>query len=145
MEEKDIPTFDNEQAREFAKSVSDKDFFAYTMRAICTYAKLISWEMYTTGSRLHNVMEHHLDYSAFCTAYMAKEQVSLAESQKQLAEQQTKIAERQEDIAKRIEQGSDRTMKLTKRITCLTYVLVAVGIITFVAVCVQIAIEKKWL
>lgn len=76
---------------------------------------------------------------------MTVRQLAVAEAQKQLAESQTIIAQRQEEIAKRIEQGSDRTMKLTQRITWLTYVLVAVGIITFVAVCVQIAIAKQWI
>jgi hypothetical protein len=81
----------------------------------------------------------------FCNLYMLKEQLAIAEAHKQLAEKQTQIAGRQERIAQRIEQGSDRTMKLTKRITCLTYALVAVGIITFVAVCVQIAIQMHWI
>ena len=84
-------------------------------------------------------------YSTLANLQLAKEQVAIAEAQKQLAEQQTKIAERQEGIAGRIEQGSDRTMKLTQRITCLTYVLTAVGITTLIAVCVQIAVAKDWL
>jgi len=84
-------------------------------------------------------------YSTLCSLYISRSLLSLAKEQTCIAEEQTKIAERQEAIAKRIEQGSDRTMKLTRRITALSYVLVAVGIITFVAVCVQIAIEKHWL
>ena len=143
--ESEIQELNNEDATAFAETATDEQWFAHILRGYYLLARECPLVFSIDGNRrgLARVQKERL--LPFCNLYMAKEQVAIAEAQKQLAEQQTKLAKQQKDIAKRIEHGSDRTMTLTQRITCLTYVLAGVGIITFAAVCVQIAIQMQWI
>lgn len=135
----EINTNDLNKAGEYAKTATDKEIVQHALKGYRLRIREIAGGLFTDDKNRRQLIEHYgKEFFPFLALYMTTEQVSLAESQKQLAEEQKMIAER-------IEKGSDRATKLTRRITCLTYVLTAVGIITFVAVCVQIAIEKQWI
>ena len=146
MEEKDIPTFDNENAREFAKTVPDKDFLDHAVLLLFNYVKAISWEIYTEGNRLGNIRSNYPTYSALCSLYMTKEQVSLAESQKLLAEQQTKIAERQEEIARGIKTSVDDSTDVAKEVRELTVTIKRLtwAMLILTSVAVVAAIASNW-